>query len=62
VESERRGTWIWYSIRPDALERLARLTGDLRAAGPVPSGALGGRSDPLGGRPIPLGALVEPRG
>lgn len=55
VEAERRGTWIWYSIRPDALERLARLTGDLRATGPVPAGA-------LGGRPIPLGVLVEPRG
>ena len=27
VTTERRGTWIWYSLRPDAAERFARLAG-----------------------------------
>ena len=27
VSTERRGTWIWYSIRHDAVERFARLAG-----------------------------------
>jgi len=25
VKAERRGTWIWYSIRPEALERYRRI-------------------------------------
>jgi len=25
VSTERRGTWIWYSLRPDAAERFGRL-------------------------------------
>ena len=25
--TERRGTWIWYSLRPEAVERFARLAG-----------------------------------
>ena len=54
VDGERRGTWIWYSIRPDALERLARLAGELRAAGPVPAGLFGRRTAPV--------AVAEPRG
>ncbi len=27
VTTERRGTWIWYSLLPDAVERFARLAG-----------------------------------
>ena len=27
VVSERRGTWIWYSIRPEAVERMRDLAG-----------------------------------
>ena len=27
VSTERRGTWIWYSLRPEAVERFARLAG-----------------------------------
>jgi DNA-binding transcriptional ArsR family regulator len=26
VTTERRGTWIWYSLRPDAAARLTRLS------------------------------------
>jgi len=27
VDSERRGTWIWYRIRPEAVERMRELAG-----------------------------------
>src|SRR3954447_23669824 len=27
VTTERRGTWIWYSLRPDAVERFEGLAG-----------------------------------
>ena len=29
VDTERRGTWIYYSLRTDAVERFSRLTGSL---------------------------------
>ena len=29
IAGERRGTWIWYSIRPEALARLREIAGDL---------------------------------
>jgi ArsR family transcriptional regulator len=51
VEGERRGTWIWYSIRPDALERLARIAGGLRAGEGATAGAL--RSGPTKLRVLP---------
>ncbi len=55
VDGERRGTWIWYTIRPDALERLARISGDLRAGDGMTAGS-------LSGGPAPLVAIVaEPR-
>jgi DNA-binding transcriptional ArsR family regulator len=47
VDGERRGTWIWYAIRPEALERLARVTRDLRVGEGSPAGALGGGRAPL---------------
>ena len=34
VESERRGTWIWYRIRPEAVERMRELAGGF-ASGPA---------------------------
>jgi DNA-binding transcriptional ArsR family regulator len=43
VDGERRGTWIWYAIRQDALERLAAITGDLRVGESTAAGALGSR-------------------
>jgi ArsR family transcriptional regulator len=47
VAADRRGTWIWYSIRPDALDRLARITGGLRVGDGVTAGTLGGGRAPL---------------
>jgi ArsR family transcriptional regulator len=34
VDSERRGTWIWYRIRPEAVERMRELVGGF-APGPA---------------------------
>jgi ArsR family transcriptional regulator len=37
LAAERRGTWIWYSIRPDALERFRRIGDSLSpSSGPTP--------------------------
>jgi ArsR family transcriptional regulator len=33
VIGERRGTWIWYSIRPDAINRLRELADGLEPFG-----------------------------
>lgn len=38
LSSEKRGTWIWYSIRPEALERFRRIGDSLSPAGPAPGG------------------------
>jgi ArsR family transcriptional regulator len=34
VSSERRGTWVWYRLRPEAVERFRRIAGGL-AEGPM---------------------------
>jgi ArsR family transcriptional regulator, arsenate/arsenite/antimonite-responsive transcriptional repressor len=31
VESERRGSWVWYRLRPEAAARLAQLAAQLGA-------------------------------
>jgi DNA-binding transcriptional ArsR family regulator len=36
VSTERRGTWIWYSLQPDAATRLRRLTELLAPPGSAP--------------------------
>jgi ArsR family transcriptional regulator len=40
VSSERRGTWIYYSIRPEAVERFHQLADQIRPAEPRPATAL----------------------
>lgn len=53
VDSERRGTWVYYSLRRDAIERLARLARELTPVGPgmavsmAPGEALAGRRLPV---------------
>lgn len=44
VESERRGTWIWYSLRSEAVERFGALAGALRPGPARPADALAMRS------------------
>jgi ArsR family transcriptional regulator len=34
VDTERRGTWIWYSLRPLAVDRFRELAGEVRPAVP----------------------------
>ena len=34
VTSERRGTWVWYRLRPEASERLRQLAAALTARTP----------------------------
>lgn len=40
VHSERRGTWIWYRIRPEAVARFARLLAQVTPATGVTPGAV----------------------
>lgn len=40
VDSERRGTWIWYSIRAQAVARFQTLAGGLGFGLPTRSGAM----------------------
>lgn len=40
VTSERRGTWIHYSIRPEAVERFRELAAEVAPAAPRPASAL----------------------
>lgn len=51
VTAERRGTWIWYAIRPEAVARFRDLAGEL-AAGPArPVADLSGKAAQLAVRP-----------
>ena len=55
VDAERRGTWVYYSLGPAAIERLARLARELTpptdgmAIHPAPGEALAGRRLPVVG-------------
>lgn len=40
VDSERRGTWVFYRVRPEVAERLARLAALLSPTVPVTDSAL----------------------
>ncbi len=46
VTPERRGTWIWYSIRPDAVARFRQLAAEVSPVVGRPAGSLapGGRT------------------
>jgi ArsR family transcriptional regulator len=37
IDAERRGTWIWYSLRPEAVSRFRQLAGDLGPALRLPT-------------------------
>ena len=36
IEGERRGTWVWYSLRPQAVERFRELAGSFGPAIALP--------------------------
>ena len=47
VTTERRGTWIWYAIRPEAVQRFRELAGEF-APGPArPVADLAGQARPM---------------
>jgi ArsR family transcriptional regulator len=41
VTGERRGTWIWYSIRPEAVARFHELAGEIGVGAARPLGTPG---------------------
>ena len=47
IEGERRGTWIWYSIRAEAAQRFNDLAGQVMPAPALPADALGTPRMPL---------------
>ena len=36
IDGERRGTWIWYSLRPQAVARFRELAGAMGPAATLP--------------------------
>lgn len=38
IESERRGTWVWYTLRPEAVARFRDLAGGFGPAIALPPG------------------------
>lgn len=52
VASERRGTWIYYSIRPEAVERFRSIGLEISPAGAQPVAALATRSASRAPRPL----------
>ncbi len=49
VAAERRGTWVWYSLRPEAVARFRQLGTQIEPAPPRPAATLG-----LGTRRLPV--------
>jgi ArsR family transcriptional regulator len=45
IESERRGSWVWYRLVPAAAERLRTIAAEMSGSGPLITAAalLGGR-------------------
>ena len=43
IEGERRGTWIWYALRPEAVERFGTLAVQVRVGEARPADALGAK-------------------
>jgi ArsR family transcriptional regulator len=41
ITGERRGTWIWYSIRPEAVARFAAIAESVVPTVALPAGTLG---------------------
>ncbi len=56
VATERRGTWIFYSLRPEAVARFRELAGEMEVRPARPAGALTASSP---GR-VPLPDLSRP--
>jgi ArsR family transcriptional regulator len=42
ISGERRGTWIWYSLRPEAAARFRQLAAGIQPVSVRPAATLGG--------------------
>ena len=60
VTTERRGTWIYYSIRPEAIARFRELAGELKPSSAKPAAALGPAPAPRGRGSSPSGSASSP--
>ncbi len=47
VSTERRGTWIWYTLRPEAVARFRELAGGLKVGAAATAATLSGSSQSL---------------
>ena len=47
VRTERRASWVWYYLRPEAVERFGQLAGQLSPASAPPMLRAGVRSLPV---------------
>ena len=45
IEGQRRGTWIWYSLRSEALERFGAIAAGIKPGAPRPANTLGPGGD-----------------
>ena len=52
ISGERRGTWIWYVLQPEAVDRFRRLANTIQPATSRPATAFGSSSRHL--------AVIEP--
>jgi ArsR family transcriptional regulator len=53
VDGERRGTWIWYAIRPEAAARFGSLAGEMSPGPALPASSLGSAGLPHAGLGAP---------
>ena len=54
IKGERRGTWIWYAIRPEAVQRFELLAGSIRAGGARRAADLGPPGSEEVAGPLPV--------
>src|SRR5215470_5453567 len=38
ISGDRRGTWVWYSLRPEAVARFRELASSVGPVAPLPAG------------------------
>ena len=54
IEGERRGTWIWYAIRPEAVERFGAIADAIRPGDARPAAGLGPIAADAEARELPV--------
>ncbi len=60
VSTERRGTWIWYAIRSEAVERFRQLAGELAPGLPRAATSLRGKATHGGVGLLPVPETATP--